>query len=261
VLYGMEGLTRALAARRPTLLVLDDVDDAAESMLIDAAGELASKPVLVVVITADVRLTERLPRAEHVALGPLDTDAITAIAALYVPSGVEIPADLTERSAGVPLRAHRLAAEWGHAAAARRLRPIADRTATERTDLRRAELELAGGVVELEAVRERAERREGDRLAGVCPFKGRSPFDVADAEFFFGRERLVAEMVARLAGAPLLAVVGPSGSGKSSAMRAGLLAALRRGALPDSQGWRQELVRPGEHPMRALERSTAGSRQ
>ena len=42
-----------------------------------------------------------------------------------------------------------------------------------------------------------------------------------DAGFFCGRERLIAEMVARLAGAPLMGIVGPSGSGKSSTLRAG----------------------------------------
>ena len=49
----------------------------------------------------------------------------------------------------------------------------------------------------------------------------------ADAEFFFGRERLVDELVARLADAPLLAIVGASGSGKSSLLRAGLLPGAR----------------------------------
>ena len=84
----------------------------------------------------------------------------------------------------------------------------------------------------------------------MCPFKGLSAFDVGDAGFFFGRERLVAEMVARLAGAPLLGVVGPSGSGKSSAVRAGLVAGLAGGVLPGSERWAQVLVRPGEHPLR-----------
>ena len=72
----------------------------------------------------------------------------------------------------------------------------------------------------------------------VCPFKGLAPFEAADAEFFFGRERLVEELVARLAAAPLLAIMGPSGSGKSSLMRAGLLPAFDR--------WQQLLLRPGE---------------
>ena len=73
----------------------------------------------------------------------------------------------------------------------------------------------------------------------VCPFKGLASFDVDDAEYYFGRERLVAALVARLVGAPLLGIVGPSGSGKSSALRAGLLphwrAAYCRGAATGSR--------------------------
>ena len=64
-------------------------------------------------------------------------------------------------------------------------------------------------------------------------------------------------MVARLTGAPLMGIVGPSGSGKSSALRAGLLAALAAGVLPGSEGWALALLRPGEHPLRALEQATA----
>ena len=73
----------------------------------------------------------------------------------------------------------------------------------------------------------------------MCPFKGLASFEVADAPYFFGRERLVAELVARLVGAPLLGVVGPSGSGKSSVLRAGLLPALAGGVLPGSEHWTQ----------------------
>ena len=75
---------------------------------------------------------------------------------------------------------------------------------------------------------------DGAPLPAVCPFLGLATFDAAHAEYFFGRERLVAELVARLVGSPLLAVVGPSGSGKSSAVRAGLLPALAGGVLPGS---------------------------
>jgi WD40 repeat protein/DNA-binding SARP family transcriptional activator len=60
----------------------------------------------------------------------------------------------------------------------------------------------------------------------ICPYQGLAPFETADAEFFFGRERLVDELSARLAEAPLLALIGASGSGKSSLLRAGLLPAL-----------------------------------
>jgi WD40 repeat protein/DNA-binding SARP family transcriptional activator len=144
-------------------------------------------------------------------------------------------------------------AEWARADAARRLDAAVDRAASGRAELRVAEDEVAGGVEELQA------GREGAPGIVACPFKGLASFDVEDAGVFFGRERLVAELVARLAGAPLLAVVGPSGSGKSSALRAGLLAALAAGVLPGSERWAIALLRPGEHPLRALDQAAAGS--
>jgi DNA-binding SARP family transcriptional activator len=97
----------------------------------------------------------------------------------------------------------------------------------------------------------------GDHDVVTCPFKGLASFDVEDSGVFHGRERLVSEMVARLATAPLLGVIGPSGSGKSSLLRAGLLASLHHGALPDSERWPIALLRPGEHPLRALEQARA----
>jgi len=95
---------------------------------------------------------------------------------------------------------------------------------------------------------------------GVCPFKGLAFFDRGDAEYFFGRERLVTELVARLAESTLAGVLGPSGIGKSSLLRAGVLPALSAGALPGSAQWRQVLIRPGEHPSRAVDRALFGCR-
>jgi WD40 repeat protein/DNA-binding SARP family transcriptional activator len=83
-------------------------------------------------------------------------------------------------------------------------------------------------------------------LREMCPFKGLAPFEAADAELFFGRERLVDELTARLASTPVLAIVGASGSGKSSLLSAGLLPAL---------GLQTTLVRPGDRA--AVELSTA----
>src|SRR5690606_24196819 len=74
----------------------------------------------------------------------------------------------------------------------------------------------------------------GGRDVVACPYKGLAAFEAADAELFHGRERLVAELVARLVQADFLAVVGASGSGKSSVVRAGLLPALAQGVLPGS---------------------------
>jgi Novel STAND NTPase 1/Bacterial transcriptional activator domain len=94
----------------------------------------------------------------------------------------------------------------------------------------------------------------GDR-AVACPFKELASFDVDDAEVFFGRERLVSEIVARAVVAPVIGVIGPSGSGKSSVLRAGLLASLRGGALPGSERWSIALLRPGERPLEPIERA------
>ena len=84
--------------------------------------------------------------------------------------------------------------------------------------------------------------RAADRTQ-LCPFKGLAPYELMDAPFFFGRERLVAELVARLAGSTFLGIVGPSGSGKSSVLRAGLLPALGAGVLPG-----QRRLAPGPDP-------------
>ncbi len=98
------------------------------------------------------------------------------------------------------------------------------------------------------SISEAGDRQDGSRRAVVCPFKGLAAFDVADAEFFFGRERIVAELIAKLAGSTFLGVVGPSGTGKSSVVRAGLIPALHDGVLPGSEHWRVAVMRPGESP-------------
>lgn len=89
------------------------------------------------------------------------------------------------------------------------------------------------------------------------PYKGLRSFTEADAGDFFGRDALVERLLARLAedveGSRFLAVVGPSGSGKSSAVRAGLVPALRGGALDASSGWFYVEMTPGSHPLEELE--------
>ncbi len=144
--------------------------------------------------------------------------------------------------------------------ASRVLVDVASRAAAGRSDLSEVEAELAGKVVDLQVAREQARALSGPatpaRVAaeGICPFKGLASFEPVDADYFFGRERLVAELVARLVGAGFLGIVGPSGSGKSSVLRAGLLPALAGGVLPGSAGWRRLLLRPGERPLEELRR-------
>ena len=89
------------------------------------------------------------------------------------------------------------------------------------------------------------------------PYKGLRAFQEADAPDFFGRETLTERLVARLAEnhpiARFLAIVGPSGSGKSSVAKAGLIPAMRRGALPESDQWFYAEMLPGAHPLDELE--------
>ncbi len=85
------------------------------------------------------------------------------------------------------------------------------------------------------------------------PYKGLRAFQEADADDFFGRDALVDSLVARLEDSRFLALVGPSGSGKSSAVKAGLIPALREGALPGSDKWFVAEMTPGSHPFEELE--------
>ncbi len=86
----------------------------------------------------------------------------------------------------------------------------------------------------------------------TCPYKGLATYEATDAALFRGRSRLVTHLVARLVDAPLLVVSGPSGAGKSSVVRAGLVPALARDALPGSAGWRAVVLTPGRRPVDAL---------
>ncbi len=89
---------------------------------------------------------------------------------------------------------------------------------------------------------------------GRCPYLGLATYDEDSADLFFGRERLVAELVDRVREARWVFVTGPSGSGKSSLVRAGLLHSLKHAALPDSDRWLYEALRPGREPLTELAR-------
>jgi len=85
------------------------------------------------------------------------------------------------------------------------------------------------------------------------PFPGLRPFLEGEQHLFFGREAQVDTLVDRLGAARLLAVVGTSGSGKSSLVNCGLIPALHRGLLAEAgSGWRVATMRPGNRPLPAL---------
>ena len=104
-----------------------------------------------------------------------------------------------------------------------------------------------------EVLRRRARRRGPPPIpAERGPYKGLLRFEPDDADLFFGRDQLVADLLARVATERLIVVLGASGSGKSSVVRAGLIADLRRGVLRESEFWPILLLTPGRDPLGSL---------
>ena len=115
----------------------------------------------------------------------------------------------------------------------------------------------ACGEVEATAIEEwlealsRVRRAPGRRPAGApVPYRGLASFQPEDAKWFFGRQSLTDDLIGHLrklyAVGGLLVAVGPSGSGKSSLLRAGMIPALKKGAIgvPGSQDWPVGLFTP-----------------
>ncbi|MBV9314896.1 MAG: WD40 repeat domain-containing protein [Pseudonocardia sp.] len=97
--------------------------------------------------------------------------------------------------------------------------------------------------------------RDGE-VVDTCPYLGLAAFEPDQAQWFFGRERVTAEVVSRLTerleGTGPLVVAAPSGAGKSSLLRAGLLSALSAGRIPGSRSWPYLLFTPTADPLREL---------
>ena len=89
-------------------------------------------------------------------------------------------------------------------------------------------------------------------ISAVCPYQGLRPYDADDADTFFGRDEDVAAALRRLRDVGALAVVGPSGIGKSSLIRAGVVATLLR------EGHRVLVTTPGPHPLATVDQLTIG---
>jgi uncharacterized RDD family membrane protein YckC len=91
------------------------------------------------------------------------------------------------------------------------------------------------------------------KAAPANPFPGLRPYNEDEQHLFFGRERQVDRMIDKLGPHRFLAVVGGSGSGKSSLVNCGFKPALRRGLLAAAgTSWRMAQIRPGGNPIRAL---------
>ncbi len=82
----------------------------------------------------------------------------------------------------------------------------------------------------------------------VCPYRGLSSFGEADAKYFFGRANEIRTGLAQLETWPMLAVIGPSGVGKSSFVNAGLIPSIRN----SGGNWQIRILRPGRAPLQSL---------
>ena len=86
----------------------------------------------------------------------------------------------------------------------------------------------------------------------ACPYLGLGAFQPEDSGKFFGRETMVESLLQRMRAQRVLVIGGPSGSGKSSLIRAGLVASLRDGAIPGSEHWRIDVFTPGRDALSEL---------
>jgi len=271
----LSAIRKAVADQLQALLVLDDLDVTGEAVALvvaDLFDAIEDAPILVLGLVREPdsspAVAALIERADvrgdgHRRLGPLDAAGVREIARIYAGDEVQdVPLESVARSSGgIPGRVHEVMSEWAEQEATRRLAAAAEFLATERRS-RTADLEFANNAITLKLGRLYADDRPSrDQGFAACPYKGLASFEEADAGLFFGRERLVGELAARTVGVGLLAVVGASGSGKTSAIAAGLLPSLQAGLLPGSDRWAAAVMRPGEHPLAELVALRVGTPQ
>jgi DNA-binding SARP family transcriptional activator/class 3 adenylate cyclase/WD40 repeat protein len=230
----------------PVLAVLDDFDGT--TMDVPGTGTTG----------ALVLAASRQPVAGTVntrELGGLSADEVGLVLARKIETvTLDLSGAIHSETRGNPGRVHEVARLLRDREAEEQVRRALERVGAASQEFRAMRDAIAGGVFE----RERLAARAPDGVAlGVCPYKGLARYEPADAPFFHGRERLVATLVARIAVDRFAGVIGASGSGKSSLVRAGLLPALSAGALPGSGAWPTCTFTPGEHPLRSFAEALA----
>ena len=154
---------------------------------------------------------------------------------------------------GLPGVARREAAAWAERVASDRLHAAAASAIGALTASDEARASVFDEVVHLVTARARRNELVSTSWAGRQPYRALASYGPEDADLFVGRERLVAELAARVLDRRLVAVVGASGSGKSSLVRAGLIPLVRSGQLPGGAPWRTQVVVPGRDPLAALD--------
>ncbi|NER46688.1 MAG: hypothetical protein F6J92_08340 [Symploca sp. SIO1A3] len=130
-------------------------------------------------------------------------------------------------------------------------------------ELQRPIFHNSGGAIILTDKTHGRQRQVDATLKGTCPYKSLNYFTQEDSVFFYGRTALTDELIDRVRQENFIAVLGASGSGKSSVLRAGLLYQLKRGQkLSGSDRWiYYGPFTPGEDPMQSLRELGIGNEQ
>jgi WD40 repeat protein len=246
----------------PLLLVLDDVDAGPPSALpvVEWLAEAAARLTLLLVLLVDRAATgpaaavvRRLERtvAATTELPPMDDDVLREI--LRADGLDDDTASIVVGVAdGLPGIARREAAAWMERAASDRLADAASSSLAATSAAEAAHDSVFDEVLALVAARARRDALTPATWAGRKPYRSLASYGPEDADLFVGRERLIAELAARVLDRRLVAVVGASGSGKTSIVCAGLDPLVRSGRLPGGGPWRSHVMVPGTDPVATL---------
>lgn len=140
------------------------------------------------------------------------------------------------------------------------LLPGASEEAMVRFMSRRTWVDFRSGLDDAEAFERLVAGIKGEAVAGgsytlpdePAPYRGLLRFEETQARFFFGREADGQTLINKLSKNTFVAVIGASGSGKSSLVRAGLIPQLKKSAISGSDAWPVLVFTPGSHPIQAL---------
>ncbi len=108
---------------------------------------------------------------------------------------------------------------------------------------------IFGGAINLIQGRAQPEKASEKAVSEECPYQGLEAFEEEQKQFFFGRERVIDQIRHKLNHKPFIPIIGASGSGKSSVVRAGLIPSLKK----SESGWRVlKPIKPGIEPLTKL---------
>ena len=255
----------AVAARcrmAPLMVVVDDMEWTPPSGIeaIRALASAAERLTLLLVLVGNdaqspaILLAHELERTSSATL-ELTAMSDHELAQMLATEGVDAEAAgaAVAMAIGLPGVARREAAAWAERAATERLNAAATVSIGARSAAAVAGASVLDEVLRLVEARGQRAALAGAVSVGRQPYRSLASYDASDADLFVGREHLVAELTARVLDRRLVAVVGASGSGKSSIVRAGLLPLVRSGRLPGEGAWRAHAIVPGHDPAKAIE--------